>query len=280
MPGVRRLSIDLAVAEASNAAAMGIQCVALFPEVDIAKRTLDCREAWNPDSLINRTTRRIKAQLPDLLVMLDVAMDPYNLAGHDGLVVDGVIVNDPTLECLRKQAVSHAEAGADIIGPSDMMDGRVGAIRSALDECGFTDVSIMSYSAKFASAFYGPFRDAIGSEGLLTGDKKTYQLNPANADEACRMVARDIQEGADMVMVKPGMPYLDICRRVKSEFGFPTFAYQVSGEYAMLYALAEAGIVDLESVVMESLIAFRRAGCDGILTYFAPIAARMLRSYD
>ncbi|MCY4541292.1 MAG: porphobilinogen synthase [Rhodobacteraceae bacterium] len=276
MPGVRRLTIDHAEGAAAEAAQLGIPCIALFPEVSAVDKSDDCREAWNPDSLANRATRQIKARVPEVLVMLDVALDPYNAAGHDGLVEDGEIVNDPTLRCLQKQALSHADAGADILGPSDMMDGRIGAIRHALDKGGHASVLILSYAAKFASAFYGPFRDAIGSGSVLVGDKKTYQMDPANSDEACRMVARDLSEGADMVMVKPGMPYLDVCQRVKSEFRVPTFAYQVSGEYAMLRAAADQGHIDLDSAVMESLLAFKRAGCDGILTYFAQFAARKL----
>ena len=220
----------------------------------------------------------IKEATPQIAVMSDVALDTYNINGHDGFVEDGIIVNDRTVEALVKMALSQAEAGADIIGPSDMMDGRIGAIRSALETGGYSDVMILSYAAKYASAFFGPFRDAVGASGALTGDKKTYQMDPANSDEALRLVARDLAEGADMVMVKPGQPYLDICRRVKDQFGAPTFAYQVSGEYSMVKAAAANGWIDEERVMMESLMAFKRAGCDGVLTYFAPAAAKLLRS--
>jgi porphobilinogen synthase len=239
-------------------------------------RTQECAEAWNPDNLSNRATRAIKAAVPDIAVMTDVALDPYNINGHDGYVVNGEILNDETVAALVKMALAQAEAGADIIGPSDMMDGRIGAIRNALETGGHHNVMVMSYAAKYASAFYGPFRDAVGASGALSGDKKTYQMDPANSDEALRLIERDLMEGADMVMVKPGMPYLDICRRVKDSFGAPTFAYQVSGEYAMIKAGAQNGWIDGEKVMMESLMAFKRAGCDGILTYFAPDAARLL----
>lgn len=276
MPGVNRLSVDRAVAAAREAADLGIPAICLFPNTAADKRTHDCAEAWNPDNLSNQTTRAIKDAVPDILIMTDVALDPYNAAGHDGFVVDGQVVNDPSIEALAKQAVSQARAGADIVGPSDMMDGRIGAIRAALDADGFDQVAVMSYAAKFASACYGPFRDAVGASGTLTGDKKTYQLDPANGAEALRMVARDLAEGADMVMVKPGQPYLDICRQTKDRFDCPTFAYQVSGEYAMIQAAAAAGCADLEAVMLESLIGFKRAGCDGVLTYFAPQAARLL----
>ncbi|MEO5619583.1 MAG: porphobilinogen synthase, partial [Cypionkella sp.] len=233
-------------------------------------------EAWNPDNLTNRAIRAIKAAVPGLAVMTDVALDPYNSNGHDGLVRDGVILNDESVAALVRMALVQAEAGADIIGPSDMMDGRIGAIRSALEAGGHSNVTIMSYAVKYASAFYGPFRDAVGASGALKGDKKTYQMNPANSDEALRMIERDLREGADMVMVKPGMPYLDIIQRVKSSFGAPTFAYQVSGEYAMLMAAAQNGWIDGEKAMLESLMAFKRAGCDGVLTYFAPRVARLL----
>jgi porphobilinogen synthase len=239
-------------------------------------KTRDCAEAFNPDNLVCRATRAVKAAVPEVGILLDVALDPYNADGHDGFVRDGVILNDETLAALEAQALVQAEAGADILGPSDMMDGRVGVLRRALEARGFRDVAIMSYAAKYASAFYGPFRDAVGSSGALTGDKKTYQMDPGNSEEALKEVAIDIAEGADMVMVKPGMPYLDICRRVKDSFGLPTFAYQVSGEYAMIEAAARNGWIDGERAMMESLCAFRRAGCDGILTYFAPRAARLL----
>jgi len=276
MPGVERLSVDLAVEAAREARSLGIPVLALFPYTDPALKTSTCEEAWNPDNLVNRATRAIKDAVPEVAVMLDVALDPYNSDGHDGLVRDGIILNDETLDALEREALSHAEAGADILGPSDMMDGRIGRIRTALEREGFRDTAIMSYSVKFASAFYGPFRDAVGATGALKGDKKTYQMDPSNSDEALRMVERDLAAGADMVMVKPGMPYLDLCRRVKDTFGAPTFAYQVSGEYAMLMAAAERGWLDGEKVMLESLAAFRRAGCDGILTYFAPRAARLL----
>jgi len=277
MPGVERLSVDLAVKAAEMAAGLGIPAICLFPYTDPRLKTETCEEAWNPENLANRTIRAIKAAVPEIAVMTDVALDPYNANGHDGLVRDGVILNDETVEALVRMALAQAEAGADILGPSDMMDGRIGAIRGALEAAGHKDVAIMSYAAKYASAFYGPFRDAIGASGALKGDKKTYQMNPANSDEALRLVERDLSEGADMVMVKPGMPYLDICRRVKDTFGAPTFAYQVSGEYAMIRGAALNGWIDGEKAMMESLLAFKRAGCDGILTYFAPEAARLLR---
>ncbi len=278
MPGVDRLSVDLAVEAAATAQELGIPAVCLFPYTDPALKTADCREAWNPDNLANRAIRAIKAQVPGVAVMTDVALDPYNAHGHDGLVQDGVILNDETVEVLVRMALVQAEAGADILGPSDMMDGRIGAMRAALEAAGLKDVAILSYAAKYASAFYGPFRDAVGASGALKGDKKTYQMNPANSDEAIRLVARDLAEGADMVMVKPGMPYLDICARVKQTFGAPTFAYQVSGEYAMIKGAAANGWIDGERAMLESLIAFKRAGCDGVLTYFAPEVARLLKS--
>jgi len=276
MPGVERLSIDNAVKAAQQAADLGIPALALFPYTDPALKTPGAEEAWNPDNLVNKATRAIKAAVPDIAIMLDVALDPYNSDGHDGIVRDGVVLNDETLVALEKQALAHAEAGADILGPSDMMDGRIGVIRQALESHEFSDVLIMSYSAKYASAFYGPFRDAVGASGALKGDKKTYQMDAANSDEALREVARDLFEGADMVMVKPGMPYLDICRRVKDEFGVPTFAYQVSGEYAMIAGAGRNGWIDEEKAMLESLLAFKRAGCDGILTYFAPRVAAIL----
>jgi len=276
MPGVMRRSIDKVVEAAREAADLGIPAICLFPYTSAEDRTTDCAEAWNPENLSNRATRAIKAAVPDVAVMTDVALDPYSDTGHDGFVEDGRIVNDATVEALVKQALAQAEAGADILGPSDMMDGRVGAMRAALEAAGHTDVAIMSYSAKYASAFYGPFRDAVGAAAALKGDKKTYQMDPANTEEALRMVARDLSEGADMVMVKPGMPYLDICRRVKERFGAPTFAYQVSGEYAMIRAAALNGWIDGERAMMESLACFKRAGCDGILSYFAPAAARLM----
>jgi porphobilinogen synthase len=276
MPGVSRLSIDLIVARARDAAAMGIPAICLFPYTDPSLKTERCEEAWNPDNLSNRAVRAIKDAVPDIAVMTDVALDPYNANGHDGIVRDGVIVNDETVEALVRMALAQAASGADILGPSDMMDGRIGAMRAALEQAGHQDVCIMSYAAKYASAFYGPFRDAVGASGALKGDKKTYQMDPANRDEALRLVERDLTEGADMVMVKPGMPYLDICRAVKDRFSAPTYAYQVSGEYAMIAGAAERGWIDGERAMMESLLAFKRAGCDGILTYFAPQAARLL----
>ena len=278
MPGVSRLSVDLVVKAAEQAATLGIPAICLFPYTDPALKTEDCAEAWNPDNLTNRAIRAIKAAVPEIAVMTDVALDPYNSNGHDGLVKDGVILNDETLLALVKQALVQAEAGADIIGPSDMMDGRIGALRSALEMAGHSQVVLMSYAAKYASAFYGPFRDAVGASGALKGDKKTYQMNPANSDEAMRLIERDLAEGADMVMVKPGMPYLDIIRRAKDMFGAPTYAYQVSGEYAMIKGAAERGWIDGERAMLESLMAFRRAGCDGVLTYFAPDAARAIRA--
>jgi len=276
MPGVARLSVDLVVRAAEEAAGLGIPAICLFPAANIALKTEDCAEAWNPENLTNRAIRAIKAAVPGLAVMTDVALDPYNINGHDGLVQDGVILNDETFEALVRMSLAQAEAGADILGPSDMMDGRIGAMRTALESAGHKDVAILSYAAKYASAFYGPFRDAVGASGRLVGDKKTYQMNPANSNEALRLIERDLREGADMVMVKPGMPYLDICRRVKDAFGVPTYAYQVSGEYAMIRGAAERGWINGEAAMMESLIGFKRAGCDGILTYFAPEAARLL----
>ena len=278
MPGVDRVSVDLVVAAAEEAAALGIPAICLFPYTDPSLKTAGCEEAWNPENLANRAIRAIKAAVPDVAVMTDVALDPYNANGHDGLVRDGIILNDESVEALVRMALVQAEAGADILGPSDMMDGRIGAMRQALESAGHKDVAILSYAAKYASAFYGPFRDAVGASGALKGDKKTYQMNPANSDEALRLVARDLAEGADMVMVKPGMPYLDICRRVKDTFGAPTYAYQVSGEYAMIKAAAERGWINGEAAMMESLMAFRRAGCDGVLTYFAPTVARLLNA--
>lgn len=276
MPGVMRRSVDRVVEAAREAHALGIPAICLFPYTSAENRTSDCAEAWNPDNLSNRATRAIKDAVPDIAIMTDVALDPYSDTGHDGFVVDGEILNDETIEALVKQALSQAEAGVDIIGPSDMMDGRIGALRAALESEGHKNTLLLSYAAKYASAFYGPFRDAVGASGALKGDKKTYQMDPANSDEALRCVARDLTEGADMVMVKPGMPYLDICRRVKDEFGAPTYAYQVSGEYSMIQAAAQNGWIDHDRAMVESLMAFKRAGCDGILTYFAPAVARML----
>ena len=277
MPGVSRLSIDLAVQAAEQAAALGIPAICLFPYTDPSVKTEACAEAWNPENLTNRCIRAIKAAVPQIAIMTDIALDPYNANGHDGLVRDGIILNDETVEALVKMALVQADCGADILGPSDMMDGRIGAIRSALEGAGHKDVAILSYSAKYASAFYGPFRDAVGASGALKGDKKTYQMNPGNSDEALRLIERDLREGADMVMVKPGMPYLDICRRVKDAFGVPTYAYQVSGEYAMIRAAAQKGWIDGEKAMLEGLLGFKRAGCDGILSYFAPEVARLLR---
>ncbi len=277
MPGIDRLSVDLIVEAAEQAVKLGIPVIALFPYTDPKLRTDDGREALNPENLVSRATRAIRDRKLDVGVLLDVALDPYTSHGHDGLMRDGVILNDETLEALVRQALVQAEAGCDIIAPSDMMDGRVGAIRKALEAAGYSDTQIMAYAAKYASAFYGPFRDAVGSSATLVGDKRTYQMDAANSDEALREVALDIAEGADMVMVKPGMPYLDIVARVKDAFGMPTFAYQVSGEYSMLMAAAERGWLEGDKVMLESLIAFKRAGADGILTYFAPRAARLLR---
>ena len=276
MPGVERLSIEGAVRAAERAAKLNIPCLALFPYTDPALRDEDGTEALNPENLICRAVRAIKKAVPDIGILCDVALDPYTSHGHDGLLRDGVIANDETVEILVKQALVEAEAGADIIAPSDMMDGRVAAIRGALDRASFTEVSIMAYAAKYASAFYGPFRDAVGSSATLTGDKRTYQMDAANSDEALREVELDIAEGADMVMVKPGMPYLDVLRRIKDAFAMPTFAYQVSGEYAMIMAAAQNGWLDGEKAMMESLIAFKRAGACGVLTYFAPQVAEKL----
>jgi porphobilinogen synthase len=278
MPGVDRLSVDLAVQAAEEALALGIPAVALFPYTDPALRTDDAREAFNPDNLVCRATRAIKEAALEIGVILDVALDPYTSHGHDGLMRGGKIDNDATLPALVRQALVQAAAGCDVLAPSDMMDGRIGAIRQALEGDGFRDTQILAYAAKYASAFYGPFRDAVGSSATLKGDKRTYQMDPANTDEALREVALDLAEGADMVMVKPGMPYLDIVRRVHEAFGVPTFVYQVSGEYAMLTAAAERGWLDGEKVMMESLLAFKRAGAAGILTYFAPQAARLLKA--
>ncbi|MFY8155484.1 MAG: porphobilinogen synthase, partial [Rhabdaerophilum sp.] len=280
MPGVNRYSVDQAVEQAREAASLGIPALALFPNTPSHLRDETGSEALNPDNLMCRAIRAIKAAVPEIGIITDVALDPYTSHGHDGLVAEGRILNDETVAVLVRQALIQADAGADVIAPSDMMDGRVAAIREALDAAGFADVSIMAYAAKYASAFYGPFRDAVGSSGTLKGDKKTYQMDPANAAEALREVELDLAEGADYVMVKPGMPYLDIITRVKEHFGVPTFAYQVSGEYAMIMAAAERGMLDGEKAMLETLLAFKRAGCDGILTYFAPRAARLLASRD
>ncbi len=277
MPGVTRYDVAGAVAAAGRAQALGIPAICLFPSIDPALKTPDAREAANPDNLVCRTVRAIKAAHPDLGVICDVALDPFNSDGHDGIVRDDYVVNDESVEMLVRQALVQAEAGCDIVAPSDMMDGRVRAIRQALDAAGLIDVGILSYAAKYASAFYGPFRDAVGSGGMLKGDKKTYQMDPANTDEAMREVAIDIAEGADMVMVKPGMPYLDVLSRVKQTFGLPTVTYQVSGEYAMLRVASDAGCFDYRKIVLESLMAFKRAGADAIITYFACEAAAWLK---
>jgi porphobilinogen synthase len=277
MPGVNRYSVDQIVMQAEKAAMLGIPLIAIFPNTDPKRRTPDGEEACNPQNLTCQAVQAIKKVVPEIGIMCDVALDPYTSHGHDGLLHDGKIANDETLAVLVQQALVQAEAGCDVIAPSDMMDGRVGAIRQALEAGGHHDVQIMAYSAKYASGFYGPFRDAVGSSGTLKGDKLTYQMDYRNSDEALREVALDISEGADMVMVKPGMPYLDIIQRVKSEFRVPTFAYQVSGEYAMLKAAFERGWLDPDKVVTEVLTAFKRAGADGVLTYFAPEAAKMLK---
>jgi len=282
MPGVFRMSCDVLESAVIEARDLGIPAIAIFPETDPATKTENAEEAINPNNLVCETVKHLKAAVPDIGIICDVALDPYTSHGQDGLVRDGVVVNDESVKVLCEQAIVQAKAGCDIIAPSDMMDGRIGEIRTALDREGFENVMIMSYAAKYASAFYGPFRDAIGSKSNLSsgngdgGGKKTYQMNPANSDEAIREVALDIGEGADMVMVKPGMPYLDIVRRIKDEFGVPTFAYQVSGEYAMLMAAVQNGWLDHESVMMESLLGFKRAGCNGVLTYFAVEAAKVL----
>ncbi len=277
MPGVFRLSIDLAVKEAERAAKLGIPALATFPYVGMNLRDRTGSHILDPDNIINRATRAIKAAVPEIGVITDAALDPFTDHGHDGILRDGVVVNDETVRQLAAVAVIQAACGADIIAPSDMMDGRIGAIRDALDANGFQDVAIMSYATKFASAFYGPYREAIGTQGLLKGDKKTYYIDHANSDEAVREAEQDLAEGADMLMVKPGLPYLDIIRRLKDEFRAPTFAYQVSGEYAMIKAAAANGWIDGDKAMLESLLAFKRAGCDGILTYFAPQVAEMLK---
>lgn len=278
MPGVDRLTVDQCVRDAERAMKLDIPCLALFPYTEPSLRDETGSEALNADNLVCQAVRAIKKEFPDLGILCDVALDPFTSHGHDGLLQDGRILNDETVAILVRQALVQAEAGCDIIAPSDMMDGRVAAIREALDDAGFLDVQIMAYAAKYASAFYGPFRDAIGSAKTLTGDKRTYQMDSANSDEALREVELDIAEGADMVMVKPGLPYLDIVRRVKDTFAMPTFAYQVSGEYAMIAGAANNGWIDGERAMMESLVAFKRAGADGVLTYFAPAAAEKLRN--
>jgi porphobilinogen synthase len=277
MPGVERLSIDEVLREAERAQKLEIPAIAFFPYTDSSLKDEFGSEAFNQDNLVCKACRAIKKEFPGLGVITDVALDPYTSHGHDGLMAGDKILNDESVAALVKQALNQARAGADVIAPSDMMDGRVGAIREGLDAEGFLDVQILAYAAKYASAFYGPFRDAVGSSGALKGDKRTYQMDPANSDEALREVELDIEEGADMVMVKPGLPYLDIIRRVKDEFGFPTFAYQVSGEYSMIMAAAENGWLDADKAMMESLIAFKRAGADAVLTYFAARAAERLK---
>ena len=277
MPGVERVSLDNLVEHVRPAVELGIPAVAIFPITPVELRDATGTEALNPDNLMCRASRVIKEAFPELGVIGDVALDPYTDHGHDGVIRDGRILNDESVEILRQQALNQARAGNDIIAPSDMMDGRVQAIRETLDANGFETVRIMAYTAKYASAFYGPFRDALGSGGLLTGDKKTYQMDPANSDEALREVEQDIREGADMIMVKPGMPYLDIIRRIRDRFAVPTFAYQVSGEYAMLAGAIQNGWLERDRTIMESLIAFKRAGCNGILTYFAIDAARLMK---
>ena len=276
MPGVNRIGLKSLAKEAKRAQKLGIPAIAVFPHIDPKFKSADAREVLNEDGLIPQAIRIVKEAAPNLGIIVDVALDPYTDHGHDGLMEDGIILNDPTVDLLCDSAVILAEAGADIVAPSDMMDGRVGEIRNRLDEHGFEDLAIMSYAAKYASAFYGPYRDAVGTAAALSGDKKTYQMDPANAMEAIREVELDIYEGADMLMVKPGMPYLDIITRLKDSFGRPTFAFQVSGEYAMIKAAAQNGWIDGERVMMESLMSFKRAGCDGILTYFAPDAAVIL----
>ena len=278
MPGVERLSVDLVVAAAKEAAGLGIPVMALFPQTPASLKTEDGREALNSNNLVCRAVRAIKQVVPQIGVMCDVALDPYTSHGHDGLLRDGDVHNDTTIEMLVRQSLVQVEAGCDIIAPSDMMDGRIGAIRAALEKAGHHNILLMAYAAKYASAFYGPFRDAVGSAKSLTGDKRSYQMDPANGDEALREVALDLAEGADMVMVKPGMPYLDLVRRVKDAFGMPTFAYQVSGEYSMLMAAIERGWLERDRAIMESLLGFKRAGASGILTYFACDAARLLKA--
>ncbi|SNC63240.1 porphobilinogen synthase [Polynucleobacter victoriensis] len=279
MPGVNRVSLDLLLPIAEDCVKLGIPVMALFPVISSELKTADGKEAYNSNGLIPLAVKELKKHFPNLGIMTDIALDPYTSHGQDGIIDEnGYVINDITVEALVKQALTHAHAGVDMVAPSDMMDGRIGAIRDALEAHGFIHTQIMAYSAKYASAFYGPFRDAVGSAGNLgKGNKKTYQMDPANSDEAIREVSLDIEEGADMVMVKPGMPYLDIVRRVKDELGYPTFAYQVSGEYAMIKAAAINGWVDGDAVMMESLLAFKRAGADGILTYFARDAARLLQ---
>ncbi|MEO0543739.1 MAG: porphobilinogen synthase [Pseudomonadota bacterium] len=276
MPGVERLSVDLAIEAAKRARDLSIPAIATFAQVDHSLKDVTGSHILDTDNIVNRATRAIKDAVPDIGIITDVALDPFTSHGHDGVLRDGIIVNDETVSILAEAAVNQAQAGSDIIAPSDMMDGRIGAIRSALDGSGHSDVAIMSYATKFASAFYGPYREAIGTSGLLKGDKKTYYIDPANANEAVQDAALDVDEGADMLMVKPGLPYLDVCRQLKDAFSMPVFAYQVSGEYAMVEAAAANGWIDGERVMMESLSAFKRAGCDGVLSYFAPRVAEIL----
>ena len=277
MPGVQRVTLDRLARHVEPALQYGIPAIALFPATPPEKKDAEGTESTNPENLMCSAARLLKREFPELGLVGDVALDPYTDHGHDGVIRDGYVANDESLRVLTRQAVNQAEAGIDVIAPSDMMDGRVGAIRSALDEAGLINTRIMSYAAKYASAFYGPFREAVGSGGSLKGDKKTYQMDPANSDEALREVALDLAEGADMVMVKPGLPYLDIVRRVKDRFGVPTFAYQVSGEYAMVMAAVQNGWLEHHRAMLETLMAFKRAGCNGVLTYFAPEAAKLLR---
>ncbi|WP_158800949.1 MULTISPECIES: porphobilinogen synthase [unclassified Acidisoma] len=277
MPGVQRVTIDRLAGHVEGAVKLGIPAIAIFPATPRERKNAEGTEATNPKNLICSAARLLKREFSEVGLVGDVALDPYTDHGHDGVIRQGYVHNDESVEILARQAVVQAEAGIDVIAPSDMMDGRVAAIRAALDERGFVQTRIMSYAAKYASAFYGPFRDAVGSAGALKGDKKTYQMDPANSDEALREVAMDLAEGADMIMVKPGMPYLDIIRRVRERFGVPTFAYQVSGEYAMIVAAARNGWMNEEAAMMESLVGFKRAGCNGVLTYFAPAAAKLLR---
>ena len=276
MEGVYRLSIDNLLKDAKYAHSLGISCVALFPSINADLKTMDCKEAINPDNLINTATKVLKNQCPELLIMLDVALDPFNASGHDGLFDGNRILNDETVDMLAQQAIIQARSGADILGPSDMMDGSVGKIRDTLENEGFFETLIMAYSAKYASSLYAPFRDALKAKSKLVGDKKTYQMDLSNSDEAMRNTYRDLNEGADMVMVKPGAPYLDICYRIKTTFGVPTFSYQVSGEYSMIMGAIKNGWLDEDTAIFESLMCFKRAGCDGILTYFAPKAALLL----
>ncbi len=277
MPGVKRYGPDCLIDAIAEAVELGIPAIALFPYNNPKTKTEDCREAYNPDNLICQATRSIRKHYKEIALIGDVALDPYNSLGHDGIVKDGIILNDESVEILCRQALVQAEAGCDYVGPSDMMDGRIGAIRDTLDEAGYTYTKIMAYSAKYASGFYGPFRDAVGAKGALKGDKKTYQMDPANSEEALRLVENDLQQGADMVMVKPGIAYLDIIQRIKDTFGVPTMAYQVSGEYAMIKAASANGWLDHDTVMMESLMAFKRAGTDAVLSYFALDAARLLK---